>query len=174
VKGGGLPLPLALFAALLAAFGVINVIWSHGVRVGAYLWIFAVATTSTAAVAVAVRDRAVLRRRARAAGTDMQVVSSPSFGAMLFGLAIGLTIFGNAFGHALIYVGFGLIAIAAARLGVETRAMSRAAAELARRERAASSEPPPAAALDGAGATQAPREGVPAGSETGAVGGEAD
>ena len=130
---------LFCWAGLLALLAILHAVWSDGRELGPYLWGYAVAVVFACGVAAVAYDRRTLRRGAPERDTDLDVVSEVSFGAVLLGVAAALTLFGQAFGNALTYIGFGLMALAFGRLVVETLAMRRAYTEATQRTPTSSS-----------------------------------
>jgi hypothetical protein len=125
MRGGAIA--LFAWAGMLAVLAIIHAIWTHGGGIQVYEWGFALAVVFGWGVGAVALDRRALRRGAPPADDEgLEVVPDLSYGAMLLGAAIGLTVFGQAFGNALTYIGFGAMVLAFGRLVAETRAIERA------------------------------------------------
>jgi hypothetical protein len=125
MRGGAIP--VLVWAVLLSILTAINWIWTND-HIQLYEWLYAVLVILAIAVALVLLNRAAIRRgppepprRARA----LLTLPDLSFGAPLAAVAVAAGVFGLVFGHFFIYFGFGLLAIALGRLGVELRSARR-------------------------------------------------
>lgn len=124
MRGGAIP-PLAWGAVLALLLAGCWVWTGDALQVAEFG--FAVVVVWGAAALVRRRSAEALRRGPppppRPARPDP--VPDISFGAALFGVALATLVFGLAFGRFVIYVGAGLLALAAGRVAVEIRSARR-------------------------------------------------
>lgn len=122
---GGSWAPL-VWACLLLALGVTNIIWTRGNKIEGGSFLAAAGLILALALALAAASRGdSFRRGGPAPERAPRAVPSASYAAMLAGLAAGAFAFGFTFGHFPIYFGVGLFIAAVGRLAVELRAERR-------------------------------------------------
>lgn len=109
---------LLAWAGLLLVLTVINAIWVSPSLQSAEL------TFATLLIAAAAVGALAWARRS---GPDdgSRAIPDISFGTALAGAAVAVTLYGLAFGHAIVYIGLGLFVLAVGRLIIELRASRR-------------------------------------------------
>ena len=124
MRGGAIP-PLA-WGALLALLLAGNWVWT-GDALQVAMFAFAVCVVWGAAAVAWARSVEALRRGPPPPATQGRPDAVPdvSAGAALLGAALAFLVFGLAFGRFVIYVGAGLLVLAAARVAVELRSARR-------------------------------------------------
>lgn len=133
MRGGALA-PL-VWALLLAALGITNVIWTTGNVIQGGMFLAAVGTVVALAVLLIALSPQARRKGAPELESRPEPIPSGSLAAMIAGLSLGCFAFGFAFGRFPLYFGAGLLIASLGRLILEHRAQRQAARRWLERER---------------------------------------
>jgi hypothetical protein len=132
VRGGAIP--LAVWGALNLALLTINWIW-EGTTIHVGETGYAVLVVWLTGTVFLLLNRDSVRKGEPEPVTEPEAVPTSSVAAAVFGLAVGLILFGVVFGNFLVYLGAAVLVLAFARVVRELRWQRRSLGEARERER---------------------------------------